>query len=306
MYKELEKIIPDTRIKYDEPMSLHTTAKIGGKADVLVMPESIDEIVNIISFARKNSIPVTVIGNGSKIIVSDDGIEGIVIKIGHKMSNIVIEGEYIYAEAGATMPAVAIKAQQSLLSGFEFACGIPGTIGGGIKMNAGAYDGEIKNTLVSCQYLDENLNIVVAKNEDLKFGYRDSIFAHNPNLIVLTAVFKLTKADAKTIDEKMKKNIEARKAKQPLEYPNAGSTFRRPEGYFVGKLIDDAGLRGYCIGSAEVSTKHTGFIINKGGATCEDVYRLVSHIQKVVKEKFNVFLKPELEFMGRNIKKGEN
>ncbi len=305
MYKDLEKFISASRIKYNEPMKLHTTAKIGGNADVLVMPETVDEITNIVSYAKKNNIKVTVIGNGSKIIVSDDGIEGIVIKIGNRMSKIVVEDEYIYAEAGATMPMVAVKAKQSSLSGFEFACGIPGTIGGGVKMNAGAYGSEIKNVLVSCQYLDENLDIVIKKNEELDFGYRHSIFTESPNYIVLTAVFKLERSSEDVIDEKMKENINLRKSKQPLEFPNAGSTFIRPEGHFVGKLIDDAGLRGYSIGDAEVSTKHTGFIINKGNATCQDVYDLVRYIKKVVKDKFGVDLKPELEFIGKNIKKGE-
>ena len=179
--------------------------------------------------------------------------------------------------------------------------GIPGTIGGGIKMNAGAYGGEIKDVLVSCQYLDENLNIVVKTKEELKFGYRDSLFIHNPNYVVLTAVFKLNPGIEDAIDIKMKENMLARKTKQPLELPNAGSTFRRPEGYFVGKLIADAGLKGYTIGSAAVSEKHTGFIVNTGNATCKDVKMLVSYIEEVVKEKFNVELKPEIEFIGRNI-----
>ena len=170
MYQGLEKIISADKIKYNEPMNKHTTAKIGGLADVLVLPENIDEITNIVNFAKKEEIPVTIIGNGSKIIVSDDGIEGIVIKIGNKMSNIVVENDYIYAEAGATMPAVAIKAKQEGLSGFEFACGIPGTIGGGVKMNAGAYGSEIKNVLVSCQYLDEDLNIIKKTCNELEFG----------------------------------------------------------------------------------------------------------------------------------------
>ena len=168
-------------------------------------------------------------------------------------------------------------------------------------MNAGAYGSEIKNVLVSCQYLDENLNIVKKECKDLEFGYRDSFFIHNPNYIVLTAVFKLELSMEEAVDIKMKENTLARKTKQPLEYPNAGSTFRRPEGYFVGKLIEDAGLRGYSIGDAEVSTKHTGFIVNKGNATCTDVKALVKYIQEVVKEKFGVELKPELEFIGKNI-----
>lgn len=168
-------------------------------------------------------------------------------------------------------------------------------------MNAGAYGSEIKNVLVSCQYLDEDLNIVKKDVSELDFGYRDSFFIHNPKCIVLTAVFKLEYSLEDAVDIKMKENMLLRKTKQPLEYPNAGSTFRRPEGYFVGKLIDDAGLRGYNIGDAEVSEKHTGFIVNKGNATCKDVKKLVEYIQKEVKEKFSVDLKPELEFIGKNI-----
>ncbi len=301
MYQGLEKILSQEKIKYNEPMSKHTTSNIGGIADVLVIPESVDDITKVISYARCNNIKVTVIGNGSKIIVSDEGIEGIVIKISSKMSEVRIENDYVYAEAGATMPYVAIKAKQASLSGFEFACGIPGTIGGGVKMNAGAYGSEIKNVLVSCQYLDDELNIIKKNCDELGFGYRDSIFIHNPNYVILTALFKLEKKDEHEIEENMNKNIEARKSKQPLEYPNAGSTFRRPEGYFVGKLIEDAGLRGYQIGDAQISEKHTGFIVNKGNATCSDVKKLVEYTQSVIKDKFNVDLKPEIEFLGRNI-----
>lgn len=299
MSKSLEDVISKDKIKYNEPMSKHTTMKVGGPVDIMVYPNTIDEIIYIVKYAKENSIPVKVLGNGSNVIVSDLGIEGIVIKLTSNMSNINIDGEYVIATAGVTMPKIAVIAKQNSLGGFEFACGIPGTIAGGAKMNAGAYGGQIEDVLVSCKYLDDELNLKEIENKDMKFSYRHSIFAENPNYIILEVKLKLNKSNAEDIDIKMKENMLSRKTKQPLEYPSAGSVFRRPVGYFVGKLIQDSDLRGVSVGGAQVSEKHTGFVVNKENATCEDIRNLIKLIQKTVYEKFNVELKTEVEFIGR-------
>jgi len=299
MDKNLEDIISINKIKYSEPMSKHTTMKVGGAVDIMVVPDTIDEIIDVIKYAREKDIPVKIIGMGSNMVVSDLGIEGIIIKITGNMSNVTIDGEYLITTSGTSMPKAAVIAKQNLLGGFEFACGIPGTIGGGVKMNAGAYGGQMSDIIVSCKYLDNELNLQEVENKDMNFSYRHSIFIDNPKYIILEAKFKLNKSNYEDIDIKMKENNLSRKTKQPLEYPSAGSVFRRPEGYFVGKLISDCNLRGICIGGAQVSEKHTGFIINKGNATCEDVRNLIKHIQKTVHDKFNVDLRTEVEFVGR-------
>lgn len=299
MSKSLEDVISKDKIKYNEPMSKHTTMRVGGPVDIMVYPNTIDEIIDIVKYAKENSIPVKVLGNGSNVIVSDLGIEGIVIKLTSNMSNINIDGDYVIATAGATMPKIAGIVKQNSLGGFEFACGIPGTIAGGAKMNAGAYGGQIEDVFVSCKYLDNELNLKEIENKDMNFSYRHSIFAENPNYIILEVKLKLDKSNVEDIDKKMKENMLSRKTKQPLEYPSAGSVFRRPVGYFVGKLIQDSDLRGVSVGGAQVSEKHTGFVVNKENATCEDIRNLIKLIQKTVYEKFNVELKTEVEFIGR-------
>ena len=299
MGKKLEEIISKDKIRYNEPMSKHTTMRVGGPVDIMVLPNTIEEITDVINYAKENNIPIKVIGNGSNMIVSDLGIEGIVVKLTCNMSNVNICGETVTCTAGASMPKTAVIARQNSLAGFEFACGIPGTIGGGVKMNAGAYGGQISDVLVSCKYLDENLNVKEIENKDMNYSYRHSIFIDNPNYIVLEATFKLNKGNMEEIESKMQENNTSRKTKQPYEYPSAGSVFRRPEGYFVGKLVQDAGLRGVSVGGAQVSEKHTGFIINKDNATCEDLKKLIELVQKTVKEKFGVELKTEVEFVGR-------
>ena len=299
MYEGLENIISKDKIKYNELMSKHTTMRVGGAVDVMVFPNTVDEIINVIKYAKENNIPVKIIGHGSNTIVSDLGVEGIIIKLTNNMSYINIDGEYLIVATGTSMPKTAVFAKQNLLGGFEFACGIPGTIGGGVKMNAGAYGGQLSDILVSCKYLDNDLNLKEIESKDMNHSYRHSIFIDNPEYVILEAKFKLYKSSFEDIDMKMKENNLSRKTKQPLEYPNAGSVFRRPEGYFVGKLIQDCNLRGVSIGGAQVSEKHTGFIINKGNATCEDVKNLIKHIQETVYEKFSVELKTEVEFIGR-------
>lgn len=297
-YDKLEEIVGKDKIKYNEKMSKYTTMRVGGPCDCIVFPDEISKIKEVIDFCKNENITFFVIGNGSNLLVKDEGIHGVVIKLGHRFGKIELDGEYILAYAGATMPTLSQLAKKNSLKGLEFACGIPGTIGGGVKMNAGAYGSQISDILYEVTYMDEKEEIKTIKNKDCSFGYRKSIFTINPNYVILSAKFKLERGNIDEIENKMKENSLARKAKQPLEYPNFGSVFKRPEGYFVGKLVDDAGLRGYKIGGAQVSTKHTGFIVNVDNATCKDVLDLIGYVQTTVYNKFNVKLTPEVIIIG--------
>lgn len=297
-YDKLEEIVGKDKIKYNEKMSKYTTMRVGGPCDCIVFPDEISKIKEVIDFCKNENITFFVIGNGSNLLVKDEGIHGVVIKLGHRFGKIEIDGEYILAYAGATMPALSQLAKKNSLKGLEFACGIPGTIGGGVKMNAGAYGSQISDILYEVTYMDEKEEIKTIKNKECSFGYRKSIFTINPNYVILSAKFKLERGNIDEIENKMKENSLARKTKQPLEYPNFGSVFKRPEGYFVGKLVDDAGLRGYKIGGAQVSTKHTGFIVNVDNATCKDVLDLIGYVQTTVYNKFNVKLTPEVIIIG--------
>lgn len=297
-YDKLEEIVGKDKVKYNEKMSKYTTMRVGGPCDCIVFPDEISKIKEVIDFCKNENITFFVIGNGSNLLVKDEGIHGVVIKLGHRFSKIELDGEYILAYAGATMPALSQLAKKNSLKGLEFACGIPGTIGGGVKMNAGAYGSQISDILYEVTYMDEKEEIKTIKNKDCSFGYRKSIFTINPNYVILSAKFKLERGNIDEIENKMKENSLARKTKQPLEYPNFGSVFKRPEGYFVGKLVDDAGLRGYKIGGAQVSTKHTGFIVNVDNATCKDVLDLIGYVQTTVYNKFNVKLTPEVIIIG--------
>lgn len=300
-YIGLENILDKSRIKYNEPMKNHTTMKVGGNCDCLVLPESIEEIKNIITYAKENKIDYYVIGNGSNLLVIDEGVHALIIKITNKFAKVDVIGEEIIATSGASMPIVSINARKNSLTGFEFACGIPGTIGGGVRMNAGAYGGEIADIFVEATYLDTDGSIKNISKEKMNFGYRHTYFSDNPELIILSAKFKLKKGSQEEIAKKMEENAVARRTKQPLEYPNFGSVFKRPEGYFVGKLVSDSGLRGYTIGGAQVSEKHTGFIVNKNNATCKDIVELIRYVQKSVYEKYGVHLKTEVVFIGGEI-----
>ncbi len=297
-YDKLDEIVGKDKIKYNEKMSKYTTMKVGGPCDCIIFPDEISKIKDAIDFCKNKKIAFYVIGNGSNLLVKDEGIQGVVIKLGHRFGKIEIDGEYILAYAGATMPALSQLAKKNSLKGLEFACGIPGTVGGGVKMNAGAYGSQISDVLYEVTYMDEKEEIKTIKNKDCSFGYRKSIFTINSNYVILSAKFKLKKGDIDEIENKMKENSIARRTKQPLEYPNFGSVFKRPEGYFVGKLVDDAGLRGYKIGGAQVSTKHTGFIVNVDNATCKDVLDLIEYVQTTVYNKFNVKLTPEVIIIG--------
>ena len=298
-YIEIEKYIDASCVRYNEPMIKHTTLKVGGICDVMVLPKTKEDILIVLKFAKENSIPVTIIGNGSKLLVRDKGIRGIVIKLSSNFATANIDGEYIEVTAGYTLPRLAILAKNNSLSGLEFAAGIPGNLGGGIYMNAGAYGSELSNVIKEVTYIDENLNVKTLSNAECEFGYRTSIFKkQNKQNVILSAKLKLIAGDKEEIEALMKQNNDSRKTKQPLEYPSAGSTFKRPEGYFVGKLIDDLGLKGYAVGNAEISTKHSGFIVNKGNATAKDVTDLIEHIKEKVLEAYGVKLEEEIIVLG--------
>lgn len=293
---KLKEVLKEGKIYLNEPMKRHTSFKIGGPADVLVMPSNREELLRLISFLKKESIPFFVLGNGTNLLVSEKGIRGVVIKLSC-LRNVVVEGNKIIAEAGASLSYIANVALVHELSGFEFASGIPGTLGGAIVMNAGAYGPEMKDVIEKVEVLDEDGNVRLLENGEMNFSYRHSIIQEK-NWIVLMAWISLIKGNYDEIKKKMEELNVRRKEKQPLEYPSAGSTFKRPPGYYAGKLIEDAGLKGYSIGGAKVSEKHSGFIINTGNATFYDVLNLIEHVQKVVKEKFGVELVPEVKIVG--------
>ena len=297
MYKAFEEILGKENILTDEPMSNHTTFKIGGPADFFLMPETEEQLRRVIEVSKRNNLSVFIMGNGSNLLVGDKGIRGIVISLYKKMDKIEVNGEKIYASCGAVLSRVSSAALNAELTGFEFASGIPGTVGGGIFMNAGAYGIEMKDIVESVRYMDENGEVLEAGAQLCEFGYRKSIFS-SKNYIVLGATFKLQKGNKTEISEKISDFTQRRVSKQPIEKPSAGSVFKRPEGYFAGTLIEDAGLKGFSVGGAEVSKKHAGFIINKGGATAKDVLDLIKHIQTVVYEKNGVMLETEVRTVG--------
>lgn len=284
-------------IYFDEPMKNHTTFKIGGAADVFVDAESVREISDIIKYCKSNDIPYMVMGNGSNMLVSDKGIRGAVIKVGAKMNGISVDGETVTAGAGARLSAVANEALKAELSGFETLSGIPGMLGGAIYMNAGAYGGEMKDVLESVTYIDADGEIKTAKKNVLDLSYRHSMF-EDSGFVIVSAVMKLKKGNYNDIRAAMLDYNKRRADKQPLSMPSAGSTFKRPEGHFAGKLIQDSGLMGYTIGGAQVSDVHAGFLVNRGGATAEDVMKLIEYVQKTVMEKFGVQLEPEVRLIG--------
>ena len=283
-------------IKIDEKLSEYVNFKVGGPADILLIPNSKEQVIKSIKICKENNIPFYLIGNGSNILVRDGGFRGVVLSL-KNVKNIYVDGEKIEAECGVMLKEVSDNAIENSLTGFEFACGIPGTIGGAVFMNAGAYDGEISKVIESAEVIDENCNIIRLSREELDFGYRSSLVMKK-GYTVLSAVFKLEKGQVKTIKELIEDLTNKRESKQPLEYPSAGSTFKRPTGYFAGKLIQDAGLKGYSIGGAAVSEKHSGFVINKGNATAKDITDLIKHIQDEVKKQFGVDLHPEVRIIG--------
>lgn len=295
-YERLTKVIPEKEILREEPMKNHTTFRIGGNADLFISPDK-DQLKAALALAEEEQIPVTVIGNGSNLLVGDGGIRGLVIEIGHNMDYVERNGNNLEIGAGTLLSKAANAAWMEGLSGLEFAAGIPGSVGGAVVMNAGAYGGEMKDVLVSACVLTRDGKEKVLPLEELDLSYRHSCIAGNA-YIVTGATVHLMPKDAEDIRAVMADFRERRIRKQPLEYPSAGSTFKRPEGYFAGKLIMDAGLAGYMVGGAQVSEKHCGFVINRGGATAADVKQLMDDVKQRVLERFQVELEPEVKMIG--------
>lgn len=290
-------LVDADRIFYKEPMSKHTTFRVGGEAACYIEVASYKELAKILDFFKKIEMSYFVMGNGSNLLVSDRGYEGVVLNIGSKMREVQVEGQRITAQAGVSLSSVAKIAYEHGLTGLEFASGIPGSLGGAVVMNAGAYDGEMKMIIESVNVMDREGEILTLTGESMEFGYRTSIVKNRP-FVVLEAILKLQTGAQETIKGKMDDFAKRRRQKQPIEYPSGGSTFKRPEGYFAGKLIMDAGLRGYRIGNAQVSEKHCGFIINLGDAQASDILELIQEVQEKVKDQFGVSLEPELVMLG--------
>ena len=298
-YKDLfEKIYLEDEIMINEDMKNHIYFKVGGPADIFLTPKSIEQLSETVKICKQNNIPYLIIGNGSNLLVKDGGIRGVVITL-TKLNNMQWKGNFIKAEAGVLLKEVSDRALENSLTGFEFASGIPGSVGGAVFMNAGAYDGEVKNVILEAEVMDSEGNVIVLSKDELELGYRTSKVMKD-NLVVLSAIFQLELGDKQEIKNRIDELTRKREEKQPLEYPSAGSTFKRPEGYFAGKLIQDAGLKGYSIGGAAVSEKHSGFVINKGGATAKDVLDLIKHVQDEVFKQFGVKLHTEVRILGED------
>lgn len=300
--KEIKKMFENKlfgKILFDEMMKNHTTFKIGGPADVMIIPSNEEELIESIKFCRENNIDFLIMGNGSNLLIRDGGIRGAVIKINEGFNEITVNGTTIYCQAGALLSTISKVALKHSLKNFEFASGIPGTMGGAITMNAGAYGGEMKDVVTKVRVLDKNSEIREYTNEEMNFRYRNSRVGDD-GLIVLGVELSLEEGDYSTIEEIMKDLTYKRTSKQPLELPSGGSTFKRPEGYFAGKLIEDAGLRGLRHGGAGVSEKHCGFVVNVDNATCKEVLHLISVIQKVIRDRFNVELETEIKLLGED------
>ena len=298
LYEDLCRIAGQDAVLRDEPMSRHTTFRTGGPAEILTVPD-MERLPDVVAFCRARQIPFLVIGNGSNLLCGDGGVEGVVIEIGKQMSEICIDGTLVTAQAGALLSGIAAKAAAEGLAGFEFAAGIPGSIGGAVVMNAGAYGGEMKDVLKEVRVLTPEGEVQNIPAGDLELSYRHSIVPER-GYIVLSATLSLEKGDKQQIYDRMEELKKKRVAKQPLEYPSAGSTFKRPEGYFAGKLIEDAGLKGFRVGGAQVSEKHSGFVINRDHATAEEIRSLMEQVQQKVLEQFGVHLEPEVKFVGKH------
>jgi len=298
-YKNLfSKIYNEAQIQLDAKMSEHIYFKVGGPVDILLTPNNIQQVREAIKICKENEIPFYVIGNGSNLLIKDGGIRGVVIKL-CELNQIERVGNRITAECGALLKDVSAAATEGALAGFQFACGIPGSVGGAVFMNAGAYDGEISFVIESAQVLDDNQEIKVLSKDELNLGYRQSVVMQK-GYIVLSATFALTPGDKEKIQARVDELTKRREERQPLEYPSAGSTFKRPEGHFAGKLIEDAGLKGFAVGGACVSEKHAGFVINKENGTAKDVLGVISHVKEEVKRQFGVDLYPEVRILGED------
>ena len=296
--KDLSQWIPSQHIKTNESLKKYTMTKLGGQADLLVLPQTEEQAAAVVKYAYENNIPLLMLGNGSNMVVRDGGVRGIVLHF-TQLNEIRIEGDTVFAQSGALIKEVSKQVAAQSLTGFEFACGIPGSIGGAMAMNAGAYGGEIKDVVTSCTVLTPEGERLVLSNEQLELSYRKSIIAKK-GYYVLSATFQLAKGDQQQIDEKIADLTFQRESKQPLEYPSAGSVFKRPPGHFAGKLIQDSELQGKGVGGAEVSTKHAGFIVNKDNATAKDYIDTIQMVQRVVKEKFDIDLEMEVKIVGED------
>lgn len=294
----LQSFVPGENIHLQEPMAAHTTFRLGGPADCLIEMQNAEQLGKMQKYLYQIGIPFSVIGNGSNLLVSDDGYRGVILQIGDQMKRITVEGDVIKAQAGAPMIRVAAVALEHSLTGLEFASGIPGAVGGGVVMNAGAYGGEMAQVVTHVNVLNREGELLVLDNASMEFGYRSSAIRNQP-FVVTEAQFQLKSGDPAQIKDRMSELTAKRREKQPLEYPSAGSTFKRPEGFFAGELIMKAGLRGYQSGGARVSDKHCGFVINTGNATAADVYNVICEVRQRVKEKFGVELEPEVVFLGK-------
>lgn len=299
MYSEITKFVDIDSIKFNEPMKNHTSFRVGGLADVLVKPKSEEEIINLIKYLKENSIPYFVMGNGSNLLVKDGGIRGVVIKISKEFSCFKIDRNKIFVSAGCMLSVIGKALLKEGLTGFEFASGIPGTIGGALTMNAGAYGGEMKDIVKEVKVIDENGDIKILTNEEMEFSYRKSIL-NRKNYVILSATLELNKGNIDEIKDTMNEITKKRVTNQPLNMPSAGSTFKRPEGYFAAKLIEDAGLKGLTLRGAQVSDKHSGFIINNGDATAKDLLNLMYIVKNIVKSKFNIQLEEEVKIIGED------
>lgn len=293
---DMMKIVGSDNLRLNESMRKHTTLKVGGTAKFMVTPVSIDTIVDAIDCCKRNKIRYYILGNGSNVLVRDEGIDGVVIKLASNFSLVDVRKDIIEAQAGAYLGAVARIALENGLGGFEFASGIPGTLGGAIIMNAGAYGREMKDVVVESVVLNGDGEVMTLSKDQLQFGYRSSVL-QDSDCVVLGTRLKLYSDDRKNIKQKMEELLRQRREKQPLNKPNAGSTFKRPDGYFAAQLIEQAGLKGYRIGGAKVSTKHAGFIVNEDDATADDILSLMDYIRDTVRQKFGVILEPEIKIM---------
>ncbi len=300
--KVLIENLGEENIKYNEPMRDHTTMKVGGNAKIFIEPKNEQQIINVIKYAKENNINYYVIGNGSNLVVKDEGIDGIVLKIGSRFADVdFLDQTHIKVFAGYPLVKLSYLAKEKSLSGLEFASGIPGTIGGAVRMNAGAYGSEMVNVVERVGVLNTNTyEAFELSNEEAKFSYRHSIFVDKPEYVVTYAIIKLEKGIKDEIEAKMNENNTSRKEKQPIEYPSSGSTFKRGDGFITAKIIDDLGLKGYKIGGAEVSTKHAGFVINSSNAKAKDVLDLIEYIKEKAHKELNIVLEEEVVILGGN------
>ena len=298
MYEYIRTIVSDERLLFHEPMSKYTTFRVGGEAECMVIVQTEEELAKLIPYLNQIEQEYFILGNGSNLLVGDKGYRGIIVKLGGPMEDVHVEGCRVVAGAGALLSKTAAAARANSLTGMEFAAGIPGSMGGAIVMNAGAYDGEMKQIVESVRVMNRDGQIMTLDNDTMEFGYRTSIIKNRP-FIVLEASLRLAAGDEAQIGARMEELARLRKSKQPLEYPSAGSTFKRPYGYFAGKLIMEAGLSGLRVGGAKVAEKHCGFVVNDKDATAADVAALIAKVQAVVWEKHGVRLSPEIRFLGK-------